>query len=197
MFLILKRDYTSTLRIVNQVLSSIPPYTLDLTCWCESGHDAQTPTEAEHLYVDKFLHSESSTIERAREAWLCDLIVWKSQTKAMPLAIQIELYFSNAITPLWLPEITCLYYLMFLCYHELHQYDNRERALRQLIDAVNNDKQCGGLRNHSYNIAGHCLLVAGEIDRARVMFFMSYMLTLQIPVYEKFNSALWYLQNFC
>ena len=199
MLLLTKKDYASTLRIVNQVLSSIPPYALALAC-CKSDHNTQNLTEAEHLYVDKFMHSECSTIERAREAWLCELIVHKSQTKAMPLAIQIELYFSDDVANLLcLSPFTCLYYLMFLCYHELHQYDNRDRALRQLVDIANNERW-GHLHRHSYNIAGHCLLVAGEKDRARDMFLRSYGFTLcQIPSFVKFNSALlyMYLQNFC
>ena len=197
MFLLKKKDYTSTLRIVNQVLSSIPPYALAFTCSGESDHDAQYLTEVEHLYVDKFLHSDSNAIERARETWLCDLTVWKAQTKAMPLAIQIELYFYDPTFPLLLSPFTCMYYLMFQCYHELHQYDNRDRALRQLVDVVNNDEKYWKFRYHSYNIAGHCLLVAGEIDQARDMFLLSYEFLLQRPPYDKFNSALWYLQNFC
>ena len=194
MFLLKKRDYTSTLRIVNQVLSSIPPYAL-----YDSDPDDQNLTEAEHLYVDKFLHSESNVMERAREAWLCDLFVSKSQTKVMPLGIQIELYFCALGYPLLLSPFACLYYLQFLCYHKLHQYENRDRALRQLVVVANNDKQKEEFRHHSYNIAGHCLLIAGEIDQAREMFLHSYeyTLSLQNPVYEKLNSALWYLQNFC
>ena len=197
MFLISKRDYISSLRIVNDVLSSIPPYALFLTYSRESGHDAQTPVEAEQLYVDKFLHSERSTIERAREAWLGDLVVWKSQTNEMPLAIQIELWFWDPVYDLSLSPFTCLYYLMFLCYHELHQYDNRDGALRQLVDTAKDDKRCGERRSHSYNIAGYCLLVAREIEQARAMFLLSYEFTLRSPPYDKFNSASWYLQNFC
>ena len=120
----------------------------------ESDPDDQILTEAEHLYVDRFLHSESSTMERVREAWLCELVVRKSQTKVMPLGIQIELYFYDAFHHFWLSPFICLYYLQFLCYHELHQYDNRDRALRQLVNVTNNDEQCGDFRHHSYNIAG-------------------------------------------
>ena len=193
-FLLKKRDYTSTLRIVNQVLSSIPPFAL-----CETDLDVQNLTEAEQLYVDKFLHSESSAIERAREAWLFYFVVNKTQTKVMPLAIQIELYFCNVCQypMLYISPSTCLYYLMFLCYHELHQYDERNCALRQLVDVAKNYKQYGPVfRYHSFNIAGHCLLIAGEIYQARDMFLHSYKFTLQNPPLDRFNSALWYLQNF-
>ena len=41
------------------------------------------------------------------------------------------------------------------------QYDNRDRALRQLMDTVNDRERCGLFRYHSYNIAGHCMLIAG------------------------------------
>ena len=189
--LLVKRDYTSTLGLVNHVLGSIPPYAL----YMSNIEDHEYTTE--RLYIDYFIKSEYTTMKRARKAWLFDLVVQKEHIKSMPLAIQIEVYFSEVnlyITTI--SPLICLYYLMFVCYHELHQYDNRNCALRQLVDVANNDTQCGTFWHNCYNIAGHCLLVAGEIDQARHMFLQSYQHTLDRP-YDKFNSALWYLQNFC
>ena len=65
------------------------------------------------------------------------------------------------------------YYLMFLCHHELHQYDDRDRALRLLVDTVwtiQNSVDVDVNTTTRINIAGHCLLLAGRTDRAREMF---------------------------
>ena len=86
---------------------------------------------------------------------------------------------------------------MFLCYHGLGQYDNRDRALHQLIEVVNNREQCGEERHLPYNIAGHCLLITGERDRARDMFNRSQQFARGNLEWEKYNSATWYLRNFC
>ena len=200
--LLMKQEYTSTLRILSQVSCSIPPYAMSQSF--ANFMIYQEPTDTEQLpcssclYVDKFLQSEYSTMKRAKEAWLLDLSVAKTQSEAMPLGIQIELYFCNTvINHVYLSPFTCLFYLMFLCYHELHQYDSRDCALRQLVDVANNSKQCGRWPYHSYNIAGHCLLIAGEIDRARDMFSRSHQKTLLNSLLDMSNSALWYLQNFC
>ena len=195
--LLTKHDYHSALVIVNQVLSNIPPYAL---------HDAndldRVPTEADELYVDMFLDSEHSTIQRSRQAWMCDLVVHKSRYEAMPLAIQIELYFCDALVFNYtiLSPFTCLYYLMFLCYHELHQYERRNHALRQLVDLVVSNKQRrrGTDFLHSINIAGHCLLIAGETDQAKDMFVRSNLnAQYNNPPFVKFNSAPWYMKHFC
>ena len=186
-----EKDYESTLSIVNKALSDIPPFVLFV-----SHYDDLNPTEADHLYVNAFLHSEIGTIERARQAWMCIFIVDKTQTDLMPLAIQIELYFCwDCYGCIGLSPFVCLYYLMFLCYHERNQYGKRDRALRQVVDVANNVEQCGTHRHHSYNIAGHCLLVVGDKHRAREMFSRSYKFTS--PPFDKVNSANWYLQHFC
>ena len=186
-------DYNSTLSIVNRLLSSIPPF----------AFYEQMSDETKCMYVDKFLNSPCTQIQRAREALLVDIMFEKCMTEIVPLAIQIELYFCRVdglnyiYNRVWLSPYVCAYYLMFLCYHELGQYDNRDHALRQLIDVVNNREQCGGRRDFSYNIAGHCLLVAGQIDRARSMFIRSRRFREKLPISEKCNSANWYIRNFC
>ena len=200
--LLMKQEYTSALRILIRVSCSIPPFAMSQSYNNSVKDQEHSDTEqlpcSHCLYVDTFLNSEYSTMKRAREAWLLDVSVAKAQSEAVPLAIQIELYFRNTyLNHIYLSPFTCLYYLLFLCYHELHQYDNRDRALRQLVDVTNNDKQCGQFYYHSYNIAGHCLLVAGEIDRARYMFSQSFAITMLNPPMDKFNSAFWYLKNFC
>ena len=84
---------------------------------------------------------------------------------------------------------------MFLCYHELRQYGERDRALRLLIDVVDDPGQHGAAWYHSLNIAGHYLLLAGQRDSAREMFIISYKVTQRHPPCDKYNSALYYLQN--
>ena len=73
--------------------------------------------------------------------------------------------------------------------------------LRQLIDTVNAYGQpFHVLYFHSYNIAGHCLLIAGEIDQARDMFSRSEQLTQSLQLLRSPSStsaASWYLQKFC
>ena len=82
---------------------------------------------------------------------------------------------------------------MFLCYHGLGKYDNRDRALRQLVDIANDKERNGVFRHHSYNIAGHCMLMAGNVDMARDMFLKSVRFTHQAPVLDKYNAAYKYL----
>ena len=82
---------------------------------------------------------------------------------------------------------------MFLCYHNLGQYDNRNRALRQLVDTANDRERCGLRRHHSYNIAGHCMLMAGYVDMAWDMFLKSVRFTQPDPVIDKYNAVYKYL----
>ena len=95
---------------------------------------------------------------------------------------------------------TCAYYLEFLCYYDLHRFENRDRALEKLVDAVQNDlEDDGGKFSRSFtglNIAGHCLLLAGQTSRARDMFVFSFNITHACPCRHKENSAVWYLLNF-
>ena len=87
------------------------------------------------------------------------------------------------------------YFLMFLCYHGLNQHDDRDRALHQLIDCLTDYERCGVFKHHSYNIAGHCMLLVGNVETARNMFLESAQDT-QIPVcpaFNKYNAAYKYL----
>ena len=189
--LFMKGEYIPALTIVNQMLSSIPPYALFY-----SGGAICSRHETKTLYMDMLINSCMATEEKARTSWLFDLHFSKQCTDNVPLAIQIELYFSDFVNGVQISPFAFAYYLMFVCYHELRLYDNRERALRHLDDVVNNSERCGNTRYHSYNLAGHCLLVAGQIHRAREMFRKSYKFIRNCPR-GKYNSASWYVQNFC
>ena len=189
--LFMKGEYASVLTTVNQMLSSIPPY-----AFFYSGGAMCSRNETNNLYICKFINSDVKTEEKASTSWLFDMHFSKQCTDNVPLAIQIELYFSEFVNGVQISPFAFAYYLMFVCYHELRQFDNRERALRHLVDVVNNSEQCGNNRHHSYNLAGHCLLVASEIHRARGMFRKSYQFLRNLPR-GKYNSASWYLENFC
>ena len=147
----MKRDYKTALDIVKDVVS-------------DTGR----------LYVDEFVNSDTESIRRAWEAFNIEFL--KSKSDLLPLAYQIELYFCHAVyRRIRISPMTCLYYLMFLCYHELKQYDNRNQVLRELENVASALKNGNIIiRQHAYNIAGHCLLVAGEKCRARDMFLSSH-----------------------
>ena len=185
--LYLRGDCSSSLNIVNKVLSSIPPY---VTFWPVISN------ESKQLYVDMFLDSGTTVIQRARKAWMFHLFFKNDMTDSLPNGIQIELYFSDSNLNLILSPFTCAYYLQFLCYHKMCQYDRRDRALRQLIEVADNPEQYG-FPITTWNIAGHCLLLAGRPDQARGMFYKSYAVSKMRPPLDKYNSALWYLLNFC
>ena len=196
--LLKKCDYVSALSIINHVISSIPTYAMN------NSETEIFNSERKRLYVDTFQNSSCTITQRARKAWLIDLMFTKKMSEILPLAIQIELYFctngSNRVSAyraVKLSPYTCSYYLMFQCYHELGQYGNRDHALCQLIDIVNNRERCGQWRHHSYNIAGHCLLITGQIDRARDMFNRSRRVTYEKPLPNECNAASWYIRNFC
>ena len=183
--LLLKRgEFLSALNIINQMLSSIPPFAMYRTGFISN--------DVTQLYVDMFLESDDTVIQRARTAWMLDLYVRENLIEVVPLAIQIEIYFSGYL-PVELSPFTCAYYLQFLCYHKMRQYDNRERALQQLIEVVLNREQFGKPWA-SWSIAGHCLLMTGRRVQARDMFYRSYRAT-QNTQYERLNSAIWYLLN--
>ena len=179
-------DFLSALNIINQMLSSIPPFAMYF--WRFIDNDVKL------LYVDMFLDSDDTVIGGARTAchWMFNLHVTKDKTDVVPLAIQIEKYFVGD-SKVILSPFTCAYYLQFLCYHRMHQYDNRDRALQQLIEVVTNIEQCGAPW-HSLNIAGHCLLLVGRRIQAQDKFYLSYRVTQGTP-FEKKNSAIWYLLN--
>ena len=187
-----KGEYQSCLGTINKVLSSIPPFAMYM-----SRQNNQTNHEGKQLYSEMYFGTDIQTSQRARTAWLFDLIFCRTANSTgsadmLPLAIQIELRFADRV--IFVSPFVFAYYLMFLCYHELRQYDERDRALRQLVDVVNNPQQHGSWHHHSLNIAGHCLLMAGKTSQARDMFIRSYRITLRNPPFYKYNSALHYVR---
>ena len=175
------------LKLINNVLSSIPPYVL---YW--SGHVVNTNGSSKMLYRDQFFSSVWDIIQQARKFWLFDIIISEADYNFMPRAIQIELF--NCTTTVCISPFTFAYYLMFLCYQGLGQYDNRDWALSKLVDSVNNPQRCSTLAYHSYNIAGHCLLQAGQVDLARTLFLKSIEFTSNlVKVLDNHNSAYHYL----
>ena len=189
--LLMKGDYLSTLSTVNDVLSRMPPYAL----YYSAVRQKSVSSDVKQLYLDMCMSSNISTSEKARTAWLFDLMINKDAPN-MPLAIQIEQHFCEPPLEVLISPFTCAYYLMFLCYHELNQYNSRNRSLRQLVDVATNVHKERGLAPYpSYNIAGHCLLLAGAPIEAREMFVRSCLSTRDNPVINRYNSARYYLQH--
>ena len=188
--LYMKGDYSSTLNIINKVLSNIPPYAM---LW--SGAATNISNERKQLYVETFLDSGTTLIQRARKAWLFYLFFLKDiiYSELIPMGLKIELYFSYMCV--MLSPFTCAHYLQFLCYHEMHQYDRRDCALRQLTEVANNPEQtCCPVT--ALNLAGHCMLLAGKRAQARDVFYRSHIFSKGQPLINEYNSALWYLQNY-
>ena len=190
MVLLMRTDYAACLRTVNDVLSRIPPYALYMSIL-----NIQSSGESTSLYEHVYLQSDADVVERLRTSWLRDLRFSKHMlyTIIMPSAVRVELSVCDEDVGVEISPFIFAYYLMFLCHHELHHYDDRDCALRQLLDTVNNTKQCGQL--NCLNIAGHCLLLAGRRDLAREFFIESYQFTQTSPPYHKYNSAQHYLQS--
>ena len=183
-------DYRLSLRIVNKVLSSISPVALYYT-----GISLRNVSgETKERYADMFSRNDTRVKERARRAWMFDLHIVPSHMDMVPAAIQVELMHCDEHYGMYLSPFVCAYYLLFLNYCGLRQSDNRDRALRQLIDVVNDTEQCGNHTWNSYNIAGHCLLSVAEPEQARDNFIRSYEFTLPNPAYHRHNSAQYYLQ---
>ena len=190
--MLLKRgNYNASLSILNQFISNIPPF-----AFYEYTTDSYGTT---CLYADKFLDSACSTTQRAGQAWLTDIIFPKHMTEILPLGIKIEQYFTNYINHqhVSLSPYIYVHYLMFLCYHGLHQFDRRDCTLQRVTDIVKNKDQCGLFKNRTLNIVGHCLLICGKIEQARNMFNISLVVSTSKPVVDIMNSARWYLTNFC
>ena len=186
----MKADYTACLRTVNDVLSRIPPYSMYM-----SGGKIVSSNESKSLYGQIYQESDTDIMKRTRTSWLMDMHFTKDMLDTVPLAIHVELSFCDPELGVKVSPFTFAYYLMFLCYHELRQYGDRDRALCLLVDVVNNPEQNGADCYHSFNIAGHCLLLAGQRDRARELFITSFQLTQILPPLDKYNSALHYLQQ--
>ena len=182
-FLLKQGDYNRSLQNVNEVLSSIPPYALYHSFRIASGDDSK------QLYVDRYCGRNTDILCRAKEAWLFDMHITHSEYTFVPRAIQIELDHCDLDIGVYISPFIYAYYLIFLCYHGLGQYDNRDCALRQLVDTVNDRERRGLLEYHSYNIAGHCLLMAGNVEMARHMLLESVRYTQFRPVLDKFNAA--------
>ena len=185
-------DYRLSLHIINKVLSNISPFALYFTginlCYVSD--------ETKGRYVDMFSRNDSRVMERARKAWMFDLHLMPLHMDIVPAAIQVELLHCDEMYGVHVSPFVCAYYLMFLNYCGLRQYDNRNRALCQLIEIVNDREHCGHNRHNSYNIAGHCLLSIGEREQARDMLIRSYEFTLTLPhpAHHRHNSAQYYLQ---
>ena len=183
-------DYRLSLRIINKVLSSISLVALYYT-----GFNLRNVSdETKERYVNVFSSNDTHVTKRARRASMFNLHIMTSHLDMVPAAIQVELMYCDDNMGVYLSPFVCAYYLMFLNYCALRQYDNRNRALRQLIDVVNDSEQHGKFTWHSYNITGHCLLLVGETEQARDMFIRSYECTLPYPAYHRHNSAQYYLQ---
>ena len=186
-------NYKGALRIVKQILSNIPPFVL--------YEQLAETTEAKLQYVEEFENSDLETMQRAKKAWMFTLEFTKSESDALPLAIQIELYFCNIVyRRVRISPFVCLYYLLFLCFHQLQRYIDRDRTLCQLITVANDQLKNGETfeKHHALNIAGHCLLIAGKKNRARDTFNRSHLyLTRTCESVRQYNSAMWYIQNFC
>ena len=189
MFLFMNRSISETLYYVNKVISIIPPFAMYMADENHASNDAKK------LYVNTFMDSGVPLTQRARTAWLFHLKIAHDVAHMVSLAIQIELFFQKYFVLVSLSPFTCAHYLKFLCYQDMHQYNNRDRALQELIDIVNDvDKKRHGLLHTSLNITGHCLLLSGRGDQAHHMFLRSYQITLPSPLHA-YNSAIWYLQN--
>ena len=186
-FLLQQGDYDRSLHTVNNVLSSIPPYALYYSWIIWSDDDSK------QLYIDRYCGRNTDILCRAKEAWIFDICITHSKYLFVPRAIQIELDRCDPKTGVKISPFIYAYYLMFLCYHELGQHDNSDRALRQLVDTVSDSERSGVNVDNSYNIVGHCLLMSGYVDIARDMFLKSARFTHQAPVIDKFNAAYKYL----
>ena len=182
---LMRKDYAACLRTINDVLSQIPPYAQYM-----SDGLLLSSRESASLYEDIYLKSDAEVIKRLRTSWLLDLnfSMHMSYSIYLPAAVRVELSVCDEVVGVFVSPFVFAYYLMFLCHHELHQYDDRDRALRLLVDTVNNPEQRGALYYHSLNIAGYCLFLAEQRDRAHEMFLRSYQATEGSP-YHKYNSA--------
>ena len=183
-------DSLLSLLIVNKVMSNITSFALYYT-----GIELlNVSDDTKDWYIDMFSNNDTDVLERARKAWMFDLRIMPSHMDMVPAAIQVELLHCDKFYGMCLSPFVCAYYLMFLDYRGLRQYDNMNRALRQLIDVVNDKARCGLRLHHSYNIVGQCLISVGDTEQAREMFMWSYQFTLPDIRFHRHNSAQYYLQ---
>ena len=185
-FLLQQGDYCRSLQKINDVLSSIPPYAFYF-----HGY-AKPDIAAKVLYIE--IHGNTNTISRAKAAWLFDMLIKNEYFLFVPRAIQIELSHCMRHAGVRISPLTYAFYLMFLCYHGLGQYERRGCALHQLVDTVINERPCNGMMFSSFNIAGHCLLLVGNIEMARMLLLRSAHMTHRVhPFLDRHNSAYHYL----
>ena len=189
-FLLQMKEYGRALKHINKVLSSIPPYVLYCSLPAASSVDTK-------LYKDTIYSREPDILNRARKAWLFDIMITSADYQFMPRAIQIELLYSDpCFQVVSISPFTYAYYLMFLCYQGLGQYENRDCALRELVDTVNSAERCSIFRHNSLNIAAHCLLLAEQADAAQNLLLKSIHFTHILGnIIDKNNSAYQYLSN--
>ena len=183
-------DYCRSLQTINDILSSIPPYALYYTGGIKT-HDC-----FKQLYVETYCTQNTDTLNRAKEAWLLDMHISHREYSFVPRAIQIELEHCDPKGGVHISPFTYAYYLMFLCYHGLGQYDNRNRVLPQLVDTVDDEERRSVFIEQSCNITGHCFLLAGNMEMARHMFLASARYTHshhRSHVHDKYNAAYKYL----
>ena len=178
------KDYLATLKTVNNVLSSIPPFAL----YCSGD---RIHAECSSAYRDMCYMGNVNVVRRAKKAWLFDIHMAQEDFEFVPRAIQIEQLHCDPHVGVSISPFVYAYYLMFLGYHGLSQYDNRDRALRQLVDIANDPLRRGRIY-HSYNITGHCLLITGHTEMAKDLFLKSAHNT-EGSVYDTYNSAYQYL----
>ena len=124
--------------------------------------------------------------------WLFNIMISRADYECVPRAIQIEIFYSDPDFGIDFSPFTYAYYLMFISYHGLGQFDRRDNALRQLVDTVNDKERCCVLRQFSYNVAGSCLLFVGQTYTAQDLFLKSIHYTHGTP-YDEYNSAYHYL----
>ena len=189
-FLLHQGDHCGSLQTISDVLSSIPPYALYTSLTCVKTND-----DSNQLYIDAFCSCNTDILYLAKEAWLIDMHISHREYSFVPRAIQIELDYCDPKAGVFVSPFTYAYYLMFLCYHGQGQYDNKDRALRQMVDTISDENRCCLVEHHSYNIEGHCMLISGYVEKARKMFLESakYTNSRQSPEYDKHNAAYAYL----
>ena len=183
-------DCYRALKIINDIFSAIPPYALYYTC-----KGIHTGDDSKQLYIDIYSVRNSNIICRANKSWLADMHITHREYSFMPHAIKIELEHCDPAISVRISPFTYAYYLMFLCYHGLGQYDNRDRALHQLAETVQGEERCSLYKFYSLNIAGHCMLMAGYVEMGRYMFLRSARLThkQKCKAWDKYNAAYAYL----
>ena len=158
--LLMSGKYYACLKTVNDVLSSIPEFALYY-----SLNYMHASKITKRKYVDMYSESNVNMLERGKTAWLMDLHFPRSFTRPLPLAILVEVLHCDMKMGVYVSPLTCAYHLIFLCYHELRQYDKRDLALRMLVEEVESDILRDIPCRTAYpalNITGHCLYLAGQ-----------------------------------